>query len=187
MLAFCRIVSPQLQIMKKLLVQNTFFLFLATLFFLNTAAQNSKANRPSPPDSATGKFGNSTVTVNYSSPSVKGRTVWGGIVPYDSVWRAGANEATTFEASSDVQVEGKTLPAGKYSLFAIPGQNEWTFIFNKKANQWGAYTYNAELDQLRVKATPRKSASFAERLSYAVTPAGLVFRWENLEVPLTIK
>jgi hypothetical protein len=174
--------------MKRLVTQTTSFLFLFSLLFsLHSSAQNAGAARPSPADSASGKIGSSVINIRYSSPSIKGRTVWGDLVPYGKVWRAGANEATTFETSSDVQVEGKTLPAGKYSLFTIPGEKDWTVIFNKTANQWGAFRYNQEADQLRVTVTPRKSASLNERLAYALTNDGFVLRWENLEVPVAVK
>ncbi|HTK22302.1 MAG TPA: DUF2911 domain-containing protein, partial [Mucilaginibacter sp.] len=83
-------------------------------------AQEDKSKRPSPPATATGKIGDATITINYSSPSVKGRKIFGGILPYDKLWRAGANEATMFETDKDIVVEGKKLPAGKYSFFATP-------------------------------------------------------------------
>jgi hypothetical protein len=108
-------------------------------------------------------------------------------VPYGKVWRAGANEATTVEFSKPVKVEGKALPAGKYGFFAIPGEKEWTIIFNNQPKQWGAYEYDRKQDALRVTAKPRKAAVMNERLAYEVTPKGLTLRWENLEVPVAIK
>ena len=145
------------------------------------------AAKPSPAATATGKVGASGVTVTYSSPAVKGRPIWGGLVPYGQVWRAGANEATTVEFSKAVTVEGKALPAGKYGFFVIPTEKQWTVIFNKVPNQWGAYEYSEKQDALRVTVTPRKAASMAERLVYEVKPTGLVLRWENLEAPIAIK
>ena len=143
--------------------------------------------KPSPAATATGKIGATNVTVHYSSPAVKGRAIWGGLVPYGQVWRAGANEATTVEFSKDVKVEGQALPAGKYGLFVLPTAKQWTVIFNKVPNQWGAFKYDQKQDALRVTVTPRKAASTAERLAYEVTPKGLVLRWENLEGPVAIK
>ena len=172
---------------------STLTLFVCALLFSTTGwSQQNKANRPSPPDSATGKIGNATIKIIYSSPSVKGRQIWGALVPYDKIWRAGANEATIFETDKPVQVEGKTLPAGRYSLFATPGEKEWTFIFNSETGQWGIKrTGEANLDPaknvLSVKAKPRKSASLNERLAYVVTGKGFELRWENLEVPVSIK
>ncbi|WP_239691565.1 DUF2911 domain-containing protein [Hymenobacter lapidarius] len=143
--------------------------------------------KPSPAATASGKIGSADVTVNYSSPAVKGRTIFGGLEPYDKVWRAGANEATTVEFSKPVLVEGKALPAGKYSFFVIPtAAKQWTVIFNKEPNQWGAYKYDQKLDALRVMVTPREASTLTERLVYEVTPKGLVLRWENMEVPVTV-
>lgn len=155
-----------------------------------TWAQGDKANRPSPPATASGKIKGATITINYSSPSVKGRKVWdpsGTLAPYGKVWRAGANEATTFETDKDIKVEGKELPAGKYGFFAIPGESEWTIIFNKVPNQWGAFKYDQAQDQLRVTTKPKKSAQMNERLVYDVTNKGIVLKWENVEVPVAIQ
>lgn len=143
--------------------------------------------KPSPAATATGKIGATDVTVNYSSPGVKGRKIFGGLEPYDKVWRAGANEATTVEFSKDVKVEGKALPAGKYGFFLIPSEKQWTVIFNKVPNQWGAFKYDGKQDALRVMVTPRKAAALTERLAYEITPKGLVMRWENVEIPVAIK
>ncbi|MEY4727976.1 MAG: hypothetical protein RLZZ390_500 [Bacteroidota bacterium] len=101
------------------------FLFLLT-FGINACAQNAK---PSPAQTASGKAGNATVTINYGSPSVKGRKIWGDLVPYGKVWRTGANDATTIEFSADVKIEGQPLAKGKYALFTIPEENGWTIIF----------------------------------------------------------
>ena len=145
------------------------------------------AAKPSPAATATGKIGSTDVTVNYSSPAVRGRKIFGGLEPYDKVWRAGANEATTVEFSTDVTVEGKPLPAGKYGFFVIPtATQQWTVIFNKVPNQWGAFKYDEKQDALRVKVTTKKAATLAERLVYEVTPKGLVLRWENTEVPVMV-
>jgi hypothetical protein len=155
-----------------------------------TWAQGDKASRPSPPATASGKIDGANITINYSSPSVKGRNVWdpsGSLAPYGKVWRAGANEATTFETDKEIKVEGKTLPAGKYGFFAIPGEKEWTVIFNKTANQWGAFKYDQAQDQLRVMAKPRKSAKMNERLAYDVTGKSVVLKWENVELPIAIQ
>jgi hypothetical protein len=144
--------------------------------------------KPSPAATANGKIGAADVKVNYSSPGVKGRKIFGGLEPYGKVWRAGANEATTVEFSKDVKVEGKALPAGKYSFFVIPAESgQWTVIFNKEPKQWGAFKYDEKQDVLRVMVTPRKTATVTERLAYEVTPTSLVLRWENVELPVAIK
>ena len=108
--------------------------------------------------------------------------IWGGLVPYGKVWRTGANEATVFETSKDIVLSGQTLPAGKYALFTIPGENEWTVIFNSEWNQWGAFKYNKEKDVLRLNVRPDKSTSFNERLKFEVIDDEVVMYWENLKV-----
>ncbi|MBF9254476.1 DUF2911 domain-containing protein [Pontibacter sp. 172403-2] len=160
--------------------------FCLLLSVTSWAQEQDKSKRPSPPATVSGKVGDANVTINYSSPSVKGRTVWGELVPYGKVWRAGANEATTIEFSDDVTVEGKPLKAGKYSFYTLPGEDEWTVIFNKVPDQWGT-VYDEKQDALRVKVKPVKSASMNERLKYDVTKDGILLSWENLEVPVTIK
>ncbi|AKD56024.1 DUF2911 domain-containing protein [Spirosoma radiotolerans] len=177
--------------MKTTSIKRLMVLTLAgVLMSLTTWAQGDKANRPSPPAMASGKVNGATITINYSSPSVKGRPVWDAgstLAPYGKVWRSGANEATTFETDKDITVEGKSLPAGKYGFFTIPGENEWTVIFNKVANQWGAFKYDQGQDVLRVMAKPVKTAQMNERLVYDVTGKGVLLRWEHIELPITIK
>lgn len=168
--------------MKTLTIKHSFLLAVAIFFSQFAVAQKPMA---SPRDSASGMIGKANVSINYGSPSVKGRKIWGDLVPYDKVWRAGANEATTFTTDKAIQVEGKTLPAGKYGFFVIPGEKTWTIIFNKTANQWGAYEYKDKEDALRVTVTPKKSGALHERLSYQVTSTGFSLMWENLEVPVT--
>ena len=170
-------------------IQTRFVLAFAAMLMTSMLwAQGDKASRPSPPATASGKVKDA----NYSSPAVKGRKVFGELVPYGQVWRAGANEATIFETDKDIKVEGKTLPKGKYSLYAIPGEKEWTIIFNKQTGQWGvkrggATTREEAQDALTVKVKPKKSASMNERLAYDVTDKGFTLRWENTEVPVAIK
>lgn len=179
--------------MKKMIISKGFILAFVGLFMTSLVwAQGDKSKRPSPPETATGTVMGSTITINYSSPAVKGRKVWGGLVPYDKVWRAGANEATIFETSKDIKIQGKTLPAGKYSLYAIPGEKEWTFIFNSKTGQWGikmdgGTTEETASDVLRVTVKPMKSATANERLKYVVDKKGFALEWENLTVPVSIK
>ena len=154
-------------------------------FILNanvSMAQDDKAQRPSPPAKASEKVGSTTITVDYSQPSVKGRTIWGDLVPYGKIWRAGANEATTFEASTDVSIDGKTLKAGKYALFVIPEANSWTFVFNSVPNQWGAYNHDASKDVLKVKVTPKKLDENVEKLTYKVkSDGGVYLKWSNMK------
>lgn len=126
------------------------------------------------------------VDVRFGRPQVQERPVWGGLVPYGEVWRTGADEATTFSVDKDVKVNGQALPAGVYSLFAIPAENgPWVVIFNKVASQWGAFSYDQGQDALRVEATPQP-AEHQEAFDIQGTPDGIVLRWEKLAVPLTI-
>jgi hypothetical protein len=179
--------------MKKTTIKRGLVLTLTGVFMSSLIwAQGDKSNRPSPPAMATGKVNGATITINYSSPSVKGRQVWGSLVPYDKVWRAGANEATIFETDKDIKVEGKTLHAGKYSLYAIPGEKEWTIIFNSETGQWGIKrsgetSEDPAKDVLRVTAKPEKSAAPNEKLVYKVDNKGFTLLWENLQVPVAIK
>ena len=179
--------------MKKAIITKGFFLALTGLFMSSMVwAQGDKSTRPSPPATATGKVGGANITINYSSPAVKGRKIWGDLVPYDKVWRAGANEATIFTTDKDIKVEGKTLPAGKYSLYAIPGEKQWTIIFNSQTGQWGIQrngetTEDPSKDVLRVTVKPVKSASVNERLTYKIDNKGFALLWENLKVPVSIK
>ena len=151
------------------------------------AAQDDKATRPSPPAEARAMVGEAVVSINYSAPAVKGRAVWGSLVPYGKVWRTGANEATVFENSKDVVIGGQKLPAGKYALFTIPGETEWTFIFNSVWEQWGAYRYDAGKDVLRVTATPSTASAFHERLTFHIHEHKVSLMWENLEVGFEVK
>ena len=131
------------------------------------------------------------ITITYSRPGVKGRKVWGTLVPNDAVWRTGANEATTIAFSDDVTVGGNKLAKGTYSLHTIPGANEWTVIFNSVADQWGSYSYDATKDVARVKVKPERSAEFREWLTFDIPEvstdsAKVVMRWENVAVPFTV-
>lgn len=174
-------------------IQLRFVMLLAVLLTSSVLwAQGDKSQRASPPATAKGEVNGAKITIDYSSPAVKNRKIFGELQPYGEVWRAGANEATVFETSKDIKVEGKTLPAGKYSIYAIPGEKEWSIIFNKQTGQWGvkrggATSRDAAQDALVVKVKPKKTQQLAERLVYDVTGKGFVLRWENVEVPVAIK
>ncbi len=121
---------------------------------VSAALAELKIPRVSQKATVTQTVGLTDVTITYSRPGVKGRAIWDGLVPYDKVWRTGANEATIFSVSKDVTIDGKPLPAGTYSLHTIPGKTSWTVIFNKKADQWGSYSYDAAEDALRIETRP---------------------------------
>ncbi len=125
------------------------------------------------------------IVVEYGRPNVKGRDVWGALVPYGKVWRTGADEATTITFSADAMVEGQSLAAGTYALFTIPGEEEWTVIFNKVPAQWGAFRYDESEDALRVTVTPG-AGEHVESLDFVSTDDAIVLRWAELEVPIGV-
>jgi opacity protein-like surface antigen len=172
-------------------MKKQFFFFAFAAFALITSAvfaqdKDDKSKRPSPPAKAEGTVDGAKIVIDYSQPSVKGRKIFGGLEPYGQVWRTGANETTTFEVSKDVKVEGKTLAKGKYALFTIPGEKEWTVIFNKTI-KWGAYDYKEAEDVLRVKVPAGKTKSLVEKFTIAVEGNKVVLRWENTEVAFAVK
>jgi hypothetical protein len=198
---------------------------LALLFFVLfavpfAAAQNQpqvRLPRPSQKASVMQTIGVTDVTITYSRPGVKGRTIWGdplpeqastkgeatlddqnvrpkgaAIVPWGHVWRTGANDATVFEVTDDVLINGQKLPAGKYSLHTIPTKDEWTIIFNSDAGQWGSFRYDPAKDALRVKAKPEWVEHSKEWLEYWIDPvnansAKVNIAWEKVRVPFTVE
>jgi hypothetical protein len=198
---------------------------LAVLFMLScvtyVAAQQPpvtvKPIRPSQKARVMQTIGVTDITITYSRPAVKGRTIFADapaamaaraqgeatldnqndrkpgepIVPYNHVWRAGANEATLFEVTDDVVINGQPLKAGSYSMHAVPGKDEWTIIFNSDPGQWGSFTYDSKKDALRVKTKPVMVADNQEWLMYSFDPvtensAQVNIRWEKINVPFTI-
>lgn len=166
--------------MKKIL---TLFAVTASIV-LSACAQDPK---PSPAVKTTGKAGTANVTISYGQPSMKGRKIFGELVPYGKVWRTGANEATTFETDKDITVEGKKLAKGKYGLFTIPGEHHWTVIFSKNANQWGSYKYKADEDLLRVDVSPLALDKPVEKMTFDVKDNKVMFMWEKTGFNLSIK
>lgn len=166
----------------------TLILFSALLVGNSASAQVDKSKRPSPPAKVSETLNNGAiVTIDYSQPSLKSRTIGKDIAPFGKVWRTGANEATIFEVSKNVTIEGKALPAGKYSLYTIPGEKEWTIIFNKTWNQWGT-AYKEESDQLRVSVKPETAESFKEQLTFLVSKNGEVsMEWGKTEIEFEVK
>jgi hypothetical protein len=195
--------------------------FAAILLLLVVGAPIASAQvrtpRPSPKASVMQTIGVTDVTITYSRPAVKGRTIWGdplpeqaatkgeatlddqnvrpkgaAIVPWGHAWRTGANEATQFVITDDVLINGQKLPAGSYSLHTIPTKDEFTIIFNSVANQWGSFGYDAAKDTLRVKVKPEWSEHSKEWLEYWIDPvndtsAQVNIRWEKLRVPFTVE
>lgn len=162
-----------------------------TLTVLTLRAQSMASKRLSPSAQASAAIDDILIDIDYSQPGVKGRTIWGVLVPYDKVWRTGANEATTFTVNKDILIEGQLLPAGRYALFSIPGKKTWTIIFNKEADQWGAYNYNNEADILRVEV-PNLETEFAERMTFEIEPGDdnssrVFLKWEKRGFSFEVK
>lgn len=149
----------------------------------------ARDQRASPLRSLEGKIGDTNVLIQYGAPSVKGRVIWGDLVPYNEVWRTGANESTYVDFDSDVTVEGKQLKAGRYSLFTIPrSSGKWTVIFNSEWNlEHGHFQYKKENDVLRVESSPQWVGESQEQLSIAIESPGIVVRWEKLVLPIVIE
>jgi hypothetical protein len=178
-----------------------FFLFLVSAS--TPAQQQAKKPRASQKASVSQRIGLQTdIKIDYSRPGVKGRKIWGDLVPYGLApgnkssdnkpypWRGGANENTTIEFSTNVLVDGNKLPAGKYSLHYIPSETSWVIIFNKNSSQWGSYKYNQQDDALRITVTPVK-APFEEWLTYGfddITDSSTTayLHWAELKVPFKI-
>jgi hypothetical protein len=184
-------------------ISKSFLLFsvlLLSLLLISSAnAQNKNpVVKVSPVASVSQTIGFTDVTINYCRPGVKGRKIWGGLVPYNKVWRAGANAATKFTFSKDVTINGNKLVAGSYAFFALPTQNEWTLIFNKVADQWGLdYDKNKDKDVLKINVKPVEH-DFQEWLEYNfsnmdVQKAGMKnsanvnLDWEKLRVSFKIE
>ena len=157
-----------------------------TIFAASSSAQQDKSARPSPPAKAECK----TITIDYSSPRMKGRKIFGELVPYGKVWRAGANEATTFVTTADLNVGGTAVPAGNYTIFVIPNADKWTLIISKKTGEWGtAYSGEAN-DQGRVDMAVSKTPAPVENFTIDFEQAGgsctLQMKWENTQASLKI-
>ena len=165
--------------------------FLASLILTLTALAACQGNRPSPAASASCDLGGSrTIKTDYSSPRMKGRKIYGGLVPFGEVWRSGANDATTFVTSSDVMVGGKAVPAGSYTIFTVPNPDKWTLIINKKTGEWGI-PYKYESDELaRVDMKVSKLPSPVENftIAYDKTATGCTMRldWDTTRASVDI-
>jgi hypothetical protein len=164
------------------------FLTLAALFFasLVAIAQDDKAKKmPSPPAKAEATIDGVKVTIDYHQPSAKGRKIMGGLVPFGQVWRTGANATTSIEFSADATIEGQKIAKGKYGLYTLPTENEWTIIINKDI-KWGAYEYNEKNDVLRVKVKPGKTAAMVETFTISIDKGIVTLQWENTSASFKI-
>ena len=146
------------------------------------AGRADDANRKSKNGKTMGTIDGVEITLEYGRPNVNERQNWGGLGPYDKLWLTGADEATTISFSADVTVGGQKLAAGTYSLFTVPGETEWQFVFNSVADQWGAYSYDAGKDVLRIPAEPMAAEEHVESLDFVIEGSSVVLRWEKLAV-----
>lgn len=170
------------------------FIAIATLICVSATAQYKIGILPrtSPDKGIYEQIGYTGIEITYGAPKTNGRTIWGNIVPYDQVWRAGANDATRIEFSEDVEIEGNILPRGIYSLFIIPHQTEaWTVIFNSQYDQWGAFNYDEYQDVLRVEVQPLK-IPIQEKLSYTIDGQGfddgiISMMWSDVQIDVVFK
>lgn len=171
-----------------------FILVVLMSFSLFASGQMSKdkAQRPSPPAQAQCSLsGGKTITVNYSSPRMKGRTIFGGLVPYGEVWRTGANEATAFVTTADIKAGNLSIPAGNYTIFTIPTQDKWTLIVNKKTGEWGI-PYKYESDELgradmMVSQTPSMTEDFTISFDQKGSSCTMNISWEKTKASVQFK
>ena len=148
--------------------------------------------RKSIPAEAKKWVGNTNIKINYTAPAVRGRVIWGALVPYDKVWVTGAHMATTIEVGKDFKVGDKTIPAGKYAIFTIPGKEEWTIIINKNWDQHQADKYSAADDAVRLNVKTTVKEEVTERLNYTIDQTGerrakIIISWEKIRVAFPIE
>ena len=177
--------------MRKAFAAVSIFSLAITLFAVSCHAQQDKSKRPSPPASATLDLGGGkSLTVDYSSPRAKGRKIYGELVPYDKVWRTGANEATTFVNTADVTVGGTAVPAGSYTLFTIPGKDKWTLIISKKTREWGTDYAGASDDlarvDMKVSPLPSPAENFTISLEKSANGGTLNIDWETTRASVAV-
>ncbi len=158
----------------------------------DSATVPKDASKKSIPAEAKKWVRNTDIKIAYHSPAVRGRVIWGGLVPYDAVWVTGAHSATTLEVGKDFILGGKMIPAGKYALFTIPGKDGWTIILNKNWKQHLADDYSEAEDVVRIQAKPQATDGVTERLNYAIDQTGertanVIISWEKLRVPFAIE
>src|SRR3954468_7946678 len=156
------------------------------------AAQPAPEKRPSPPGTVKATLNGATITIDYSRPSVRGRKIMGALVPYGQVWRTGANEATTLTTDKAIDIGGLAVPAGKYTLYTLPGESEWKLIVNKQSGQWGTdYDEKQDLGRVTLKkaAAAAPVEQFTISIDNAATGGTLKLAWENTELtaPITVK
>lgn len=160
------------------------FKFTLLLLLITTVTFAQK----SPRTEATGKVGEVTVTVDYGAPSVRERVIFGDLVPYNKVWRAGANENTTISFDKDAIIKGNKVPAGKYGLFILPSEgDEWTVILSKKNDAWGSNGYSKDNDLIRFKVKTKAAEKSKEQMTFLVFKGGVQFNWDTTKFFIALK
>ena len=177
--------------MRKSFIIGSAVLFTVALAAIAVHAQQDKSKRPSPPASAKCDLpGGKSISIDYSSPRVKGRKVFGGIVPYGEPWRTGANEATTFVTTADLMVGGKHVPAGSYTIFTVPNKDKWILIVSKKTGEWGIPYPGADMDLVRADMNASATSSPVENFTVAFDKGDkdctLRIEWENSRAAIAI-
>jgi hypothetical protein len=188
-------------------MQKDICIFLAVSFLFactnnSSVKQEREQNAEAPPAASAGKksipsetskqIGNTMIKIAYTAPAVRGRVIWGELVPYDKIWVTGAHNATSLEIGKDFRIGNKTIPAGKYALFTIPGKEQWTVILNKNWNQHQADNYKEKEDIVRLKVEPETTMEVVERLKYEIDQTGdrtanVTMSWEKIRVPFSIE
>jgi hypothetical protein len=158
---------------------------------IGPAAAAPDSSRKSIPSETTASIGGTELRISYHAPAVRGRTIWGGLVPYNDVWVTGAHRATALTVGKDFRVGEQSVPAGKYALFTIPGEQEWTVIINKNWDQHLADDYSQAEDVARVKVKPESADSVTERLKYAIKTTGgqtgeIIMSWEKIRIKIPV-
>jgi hypothetical protein len=159
--------------------------------FILSFKGNAQKQRQSPHDTATAQINGANLRVTFGSPAVKGRAIWGGLVPYDKAWRGGADEATIFTTDKDITINGKKLAAGSYSVFVIPTKEKWTYIFNSQTGQWGikmggVANFDEAKNVLTVTADV-KTVPMEEHLKYVFSGKMFGLNWDQLQALVTIE
>ena len=174
-------------------LRNLAVVLAALIISVLACAQQDKSKRPSPPGSAECKFADGkTVHIDYSRPSMKGRKIYGGLVPYDQEWRTGANEATTFVTGSNLDVGGAKVPAGSYTLFTVPSQKQWTLIISKKTGEWGIPYPGKGEDLARVPMRSQELSTPVEQFTISferTSPEACALRmdWETTRAEVSVR
>ena len=170
------------------------FFFLAFLFAatsINVCAQEAVKQRPSPLAIAAIRYKDAYIKITYSQPVKRGREIFGKLVPYNEVWRTGANEATEITTTKNIQINGTLLKAGTYSIFSIPQKDKWTIIINSEVGLWGAYNYNSKLDVMRFDVPVAQSdvvyESFTMEFNHRNEVADLLLYWDKVKISIPVK